>query len=172
LPHFQWTGIAVVVPAEVKVMRLKQSFLIALVLGFVLVPTANAQVRIGEPFELGVGKSVLIVDTGVRVGFDRVTQDSRCPLRVDCIWEGNATGLVWAETSPRDRSFFELNTHPDFRSEAPFSGLVVRLLDVSPYPEHPVIIDPNDYVVTMVVVRQETAPVEKSTWGAIKELFR
>ncbi|MEE9268786.1 MAG: hypothetical protein V3V49_00835 [Candidatus Krumholzibacteria bacterium] len=153
-------------------MRPKQSFWIALVLGFVLVPTANAQVRIGEPFDLGVGKSVLIADTGVRVGFDRITSDSRCPLNVDCIWEGNATGLVWAETSPRDRTFFELNTHPDFRSEVPFRGLVVRLLNVSPFPEDPVIIDPKDYIVTMVVARQETTPVENGTWGAIKELFR
>ena len=152
-------------------MSLKHSLAIAFVSAFVLVTTAGAQERVGEPFQLGVGESVVIADAGFRVGFDRVTSDSRCPRNVECIWEGNSAARTWAETSRVDRTFFNLNTNPQFQGQASFIGFFVRLLGVAPHPVDGVIIDPNDYIVTMVVVRDRTTPVEEKTWGAIKALF-
>ena len=153
-------------------MSLKHSFVTAFVSAFVFVTTASAQIRVGEPFKLGVGQSVPIVDAGFSVGFDHVTSDSRCPSNVECIWEGNAAARTWAETSRADRTFFDLNTNPQFRGEASFIGFMVRLLNVAPHPFDGVNIDPKDYVVTMVVVRDRvTTPVEEKTWGAIKALF-
>ncbi len=143
-------------------------------LALVLVLTATnvgAQKRIGEPFALGVGESVLIIDAGIQVGFDHIASESRCPNGVLCVWEGNATARVWGEVSP-DRTFFELNTNSQFRTEAPFAGFVIRLLNVAPYPEDGVVIDPDDYVTTMVVVREGPVPASGKTWGAIKALYR
>ncbi len=151
-------------------MSLKHSFAIAFVSVVVLATTAGAQKRVGEPFQLGVGESVVIADAGFRVGFDHVSSDSRCPRNVDCIWEGNAAARTWAETSRTDRTFFDLNTNPEFQREGSFLGFFIRLLGVAPHPVDGVIIDPNDYIVTMVVVR-DTTPVEEKTWGAIKALF-
>ncbi len=153
-------------------MFLKRSLAIALVSAFVLVTTAGAQKRVGEPFQLGVGTSVVIADAGFSVGFDHVISDSRCPLNVECIWEGNAAARTWAEIPRADRTFFDLNTNPQFQREATFVGFIVRLLAVTPHPFDGVIIDPKDYIVTMVVVRDRvTTPVDEKTWGAIKELF-
>lgn len=153
-------------------MSLKRSLATALVSAFVLATTAGAQKRVGEPFQLGVGESVIIADAGFSVGFDHVVSDSRCPLNVDCIWEGNASARTWAEIPRTDRTFFDLNTNPQFRGEASFVGFIVRLLGVTPHPFDGVIIDPKDYIVTMVVVRDRvTTPVEERTWGAIKALF-
>ena len=130
----------------------------------------EAQKQLGEPFDLGVGESVLITDAGIRVGFDRVPFDSRCANGVVCIWEGNATAQVWGEIS-ENRAAFDLNTNPQFRSAAVYMGFEIRLLNVSPYPEDGRPIDPNDYVVTMVVEREGTLPVNGRTWGAIKALY-
>ena len=148
-------------------------FVVTFLFVLLVAATADAQKRIGERFELGVGQSVRIVDAGFRVGFQRVVSDSRCPRGVECIWEGDAAARVWAATSRLDRKFFKLHTNPGFRTEGRFLGFAVRLLQVDPYPEDGVIIDPNDYRVTMVVVRlEQAAPVEASTWGAIKELYK
>jgi hypothetical protein len=147
----------------------------ALVISLILVlnvANAEAQKQLGEPFDLGVGQSVLITDAGIRVGFDRLAFDSRCPIGVFCIWEGNATVRIWGEESPEDRSFFELDTHPQFRTEVPYLGFFIRLLGVLPYPEDGTVVGPDDYVITMVVVREGTVPVAATTWGAIKALYR
>lgn len=42
-------------------------------------------------FDLAVGDSVRIQDSRLRVHFDSVTEDSRCPTDVQCVWAGNAT---------------------------------------------------------------------------------
>jgi len=133
---------------------------------------AEAQKQLGEPFDLGVGESVLITDAGIRVGFDQAASDSRCPNGVLCIWEGNATAHVWGEISPENRSFFDLNSNPQFRTEVAYLGFIISLLSVAPYPVDGIPIDPNDYVVTMLVERDGTIPVEGRTWGAIKALYR
>lgn len=134
--------------------------------------SAVAQKHLGEPFDLGVGESVLIVDAGIRVGFDHVTSDSRCPNGVVCIWEGNAAARIWGEVSPEYPTFFELNTNPQFRTEVAYVGFFIRLLNVAPYPEDGTITDPDDYVVSLVVTREGTVPVPGRTWGAIKALYR
>jgi len=140
---------------------------------FILCATsAAAQKQIGVPFNLGVGESVLITDAGIRVGFDHVASESRCAIGVLCIWEGNATARVWGEVSPENRSNFDLNTNSQFQTEAIYLAFVIRLLGVAPYPEDGVIIDPDDYEVTMVVQRVSALPVNGRTWGAIKALYR
>ena len=148
-------------------------FVIVFVFLLIFASTADAQKRIGERFVLGVGESVFIVDAGFFVGFEQIVHESRCPRNVECIWMGNATARTWAGPSPEDQRFFELNTHPDFQRSADFRGLVIKLLDVAPYPIDGVIIDPDDYVVSMVVLRPgETVPADAKTWGAIKELYK
>ena len=42
-------------------------------------------------FELPVGDSVRMKDSRLVVHFDMVTEDSRCPTDVQCVWAGNAT---------------------------------------------------------------------------------
>ena len=42
-------------------------------------------------FDLAVGDSVRIRDSRLLVRFDSVTDDSRCPTDVQCVWAGNAT---------------------------------------------------------------------------------
>src|SRR6476646_1224216 len=44
----------------------------------------------GAEFNLAVGKSATISDTDYRITFNRVTEDSRCPVDVQCVWAGDA----------------------------------------------------------------------------------
>ena len=40
--------------------------------------------------EIGVGGSVKLSGQGIRISFDRVVEDSRCPGNVVCVWAGKA----------------------------------------------------------------------------------
>ncbi len=43
----------------------------------------------GAPFTLARGESATL--DGMDITFDAVTEDSRCPEDVDCVWQGRAT---------------------------------------------------------------------------------
>ena len=57
-------------------------------------PTVPRNVNLGEPFDLGAAQMAVVGDTGLTVTFDRVAADSRCPVDVQCIWEGDATVVL------------------------------------------------------------------------------
>jgi len=43
---------------------------------------------LGEEFSLSVGQTVGISGENLKITFDEVSQDSRCPTDVECAWEG------------------------------------------------------------------------------------
>ncbi len=90
-----------------------------------------------------------------------------------CVWEGNAAVRVWGAVPAGAPTFFDLNSHAQFPTEVPFNGVIIRLLGVHPYPVHPVMVDPGDYRIGMVVVGTAAPlPAGTRTWGAIKALYR
>ena len=69
---------------------------------------------------------------------DSVLGDSRCPTKVQCVWEGNAEVrfLFIVDTIKTD---FVLNTNGggQFNADTVINGYRIKLLDLSPYPEEP-----------------------------------
>ena len=59
----------------------------------------------GKPFNLKVGATATL-DDGLRIKFDRVSADSRCPMDVQCVRAGEAiiaVSLVPSKGSPEAR---------------------------------------------------------------------
>src|SRR5687768_6673575 len=52
-------------------------------------PTQPDRIPAGRPFDLGVGQSAMTTD-GLRIRFDTVRSDSRCPSNVMCVRAGEA----------------------------------------------------------------------------------
>jgi len=50
--------------------------------------------RLGEEFSLPIGQSVVITGEDIDMKFVEVSEDSRCPKDVTCVWEGRATAIV------------------------------------------------------------------------------
>jgi len=101
--------------------------------------------------ELGVGESAQVAP--VTVTFVGVTDDSRCPKGVTCIWEGDA--LVELRVRREDGGAavtLSLHANPRFTQEATAAGVRVRLVRIDPYPEadHP--IEAGDYRVVLSLV--------------------
>lgn len=53
--------------------------------------SAENQIRLDEEFSLSVGQYGVIHGENVQIKFKEVTEDSRCPRDVTCIWAGRAT---------------------------------------------------------------------------------
>lgn len=107
---------------------------------------------IGEPFDLIVGESVMVGNEGLKIGFDRVSNDSRCPADAYCVWEGDAEVLAWADAPGEPREDFDLHTNSGYRRETVVGPYVIRLLGLVPYPRSDTPPDPDKYVMTAVVL--------------------
>lgn len=43
---------------------------------------------LGQPFQIKFGDTVQLSDVPLSVTFDKVVEDSRCPIKVQCVWAG------------------------------------------------------------------------------------
>jgi hypothetical protein len=107
---------------------------------------------LGQPFELHAGTSAIVED-GLRVMFERVRSDSRCPLDALCIQAGEAIVLLTLSQSAAAQVEQELRTTPSF-SEASYLSYVIKLVALAPYPRSTQQIRPEDYVATLTVDRR------------------
>jgi hypothetical protein len=64
------------------------SVLAAAAVGPALAQPAPVEAIAGVPFALRLGGEAQIEGTSIRLRFDRVIQDSRCPIDVLCVWAG------------------------------------------------------------------------------------
>jgi len=96
---------------------------------------SNDGVSIGEEFYLRIGESANIKGEDLHVRFLEVTEDSRCPRSVTCIWEGRVSCLVEITYSESLESV--LLTEPgssDFPPEQPFHEYRLAY-HIEPYPQ-------------------------------------
>jgi hypothetical protein len=106
------------------------------------------RVAFGQQFLLGQDVPVSLADTGYLLSFEKVLEDSRCPLGVSCIWEGNARVVV-RFIADSDEFSLELNTSARFVTSATRGEFRVELrqLDPTPRADAPT----TGYVATLVV---------------------
>ena len=110
-------------------------------------PTAPDAV-LGTPFDLKVGATAALPD-GLRIKFDRVTADSRCPSDVQCVRAGEATIAV-SLASNGDLETREMRTDAT-GSQVTYRGHAIELTALAPYPRSTQQIDPRDYIATFIV---------------------
>ena len=80
----------------IKNVRMK--FLIITIIlstvSFVIAACSSNAVSLGQEFSLHIGESASIRGEKLQFRFLEVTEDSRCPTGVVCIWEGRVSCLV------------------------------------------------------------------------------
>jgi hypothetical protein len=92
---------------------------------------------------VNAGETGSVPGSDVRITFRSVTEDSRCPLDVNCVWEGNGR-VALTLSSLEDSEEVVLNTTTSPR-ETVFAGIRIVLSSLAPYPAGEPI-DPDDYV--------------------------
>lgn len=116
--------------------------------------TVERDVVLDQEFTMEVGDMVRVEGTHLLIHFLSVPEDSRCPTGVTCVWEGDAEVLLElssdnAEFAPQQRT---LHTSLEPRSVS-FMGVVIRLVEVAPYPSANERIDPASYTVRLIATR-------------------
>jgi hypothetical protein len=111
---------------------------------------------LGDEFVLGYGETVR-VET-LHLEFTAVVEDFRCPIgtSVMCVLAGNARILVTA-TNGQASQVLTLNTDTNLGNVAIFSGHVIELRDLDPWPTSPT--PPTDF-------RNYTATLYVDGWVA------
>jgi len=118
-----------------------------------LAAPAAKDAALGQEFDVRVGQWVTIEGERLRVTFDRVAEDSRCPEGVQCVWAGNAKVVLRLSKARRRSSTMTLNTGTDPK-QAAYRGYEVRLVKLEPYPKEKRRIRRRDYAATLVVERR------------------
>jgi len=112
-------------------------------------PTGPSDIPLGQSFELHPGTSAVLSD-GLKVTFDGVRADSRCPMDVVCVWAGDATVALRLSQPPATQAERALHTDPA-GAEAQYLSYVITLVALAPYPRSDRQIRPDDYVATLRV---------------------
>lgn len=113
----------------------------------------SIQVSTGDAFDLAVGQEAQIRGTPVTVRFISVSQDSRCPSDVQCVWAGDAQIRLALSSTAAESSEASIHTNLDPRA-ATFSGYQIRAVGLKPVPKSGQAIPGASYVVSLEVIRQ------------------
>jgi hypothetical protein len=106
----------------------------------------------GVAFSLPLGKTATVNGTNVRITFNRVADDSRCPLDVQCVWAGDAKIelTVAGQGGPSDPKVISI-TPPN--NEAASGNLRIRLVGLAPAPRQSEPPASRAYVAQLIVTR-------------------
>ena len=114
-------------------------------------PTSPAP-ALNEEFTLSPGETATVSGANVRVTFDQVSEDSRCPTDVNCIWEGDAVVVLKVKVEAQEATR-EVHTQGGASRPrtAPAGDYVVTLVRLDPVPRSTGAIEASAYRATLVV---------------------
>jgi hypothetical protein len=125
-----------------------------------------ARARLGVPFDLAYGQSVQVAGSDIEISFLNVTEDSRCPSDVTCVWAGQVSVMFnLTQTSGTDLGIVVLTVGAGSNAssaERQVGEYTLRLVDVKPYPASTTDIPLSDYVATIVLSKGGSVPVSRS----------
>jgi hypothetical protein len=109
-------------------------------------------VPLNERFILAPGSVAVVRDEDLRIRFDEVTGDSRCPADVVCIQGGDA--LVHIRVSDgASTNAYVLHTGDSSRAAIVHGSVRIALVELQPYPFSSRTIAPGDYRATFTASR-------------------
>ena len=117
-----------------------------------------ARAMLGVPFQVAVNETMAVAGSDISVKFYNVTEDSRCPADVVCIWAGQVTAMVGLTQNSTDLGRFNLTLGAGSNAsmaEQKAGGYTVRLTQVEPYPISSQPTSPGDYVATLVLTKDD-----------------
>lgn len=80
--------------------------------------------------------NITVNGNNLRLCFDSLIQDSRCPMNTNCVWQGAATVQLSMIKGSQTHSFHlsTIDLAPQYNTDTIVAGYRVRLMNVTPYP--------------------------------------
>jgi hypothetical protein len=113
-------------------------------------PQPISKVWVGKEFNLKVGEEVILQKENLRIKFNSVPEDSRCPVNFDCFWSGNAQVVLEYQKGSNPPIEASLNTHVKPHKSRYLKYLFI-LKNLEPYPVDAVQIPLEEYTATILV---------------------
>ena len=108
--------------------------------------------KMGEEFSLSIGETASIKGEQLQIRFLEISEDSRCPRNVTCIWEGRAVAVieVFQGDTSQQITLIEQGLSDLFAKEQ--FGEYEFHFRILPYPgEAEVQISPDEYLLMLTV---------------------
>jgi len=112
-------------------------------------PAATA----GENVQIQVGHTEAVEAEALKIAFEGVSTDSRCPKGEMCVWEGDAVAVIAIEATGRPPARIELHTSAKMPSAAGYEDWSIRLESLEPYPVTGHTTPPTASVATIAITR-------------------
>ncbi len=123
-----------------------------------------ASVPVADPFApaqsstrhtLAPDESFVVPDTSLTIVFEDVESDSRCPVRVTCVWAGDAVVRLRLEV-PRARPVrHTLHTSEQLGRAITHEGTRIQLVTLEPLPSPEAAPLRHDYRLTLAIERSQ-----------------
>lgn len=115
-----------------------------------------AEIRLEEKFSLKIDQVVTVNPVNIKVKFLKVTEDSRCPSDVVCIWAGQVSVLLNVNNNGNDIGDVKLtlgqNKDDTVRD---VGGYYLKLIEVKPYPISTKKIEQSEYIITLIISKSK-----------------
>ncbi len=112
-------------------------------------PTAPS-VPIDQQFTMAPGDEVQVTDTSLRIRFEGVANDSRCPIDAICVLGGDAEVRLIASNDGAPQM---LTLHTGSISPVRLDDFTFTLLELTPYPFSSQPFPPSAYRLTLRITR-------------------
>ena len=107
------------------------------------------QREIGRAFDIKIGETIAVGD--LKLTFQRVANDSRCPIDAICVWAGDAEIALRIEQGSQ-AAVAALHTHLEPKQTV-WNGYTIQFVSLAPSQSSASPIDPSRYQAQLVVTR-------------------
>jgi hypothetical protein len=114
---------------------------------------AAISANLGTEFSLKAGETTTFEDQELTIKLNSVTNESRCPVGLRCVWSGNAQVNLLVTKAGQPSKKLRLNTlgGPKFPIEGKFLDYTITLTGLTPHPVNNNRIAQSNYAATLVV---------------------
>ncbi len=121
--------------------------------------SSTIPITLGYPIRLAVNQTAVNEDADYQYRFVGVTEDSRCPSDVQCVWQGQITVVLeTTRSSGISLGNFSLTLGSDNALSATnIEGYFVKLASVDPYTISTKPILPSEHVTTLIILEAGTS---------------
>ncbi len=110
--------------------------------------------NLGEPFGVKMNEMAKEANGGLQLTLTAIPEDSRCPVDVNCIWEGQVKVFMEAAVPAQKRSLeFKVEKSKMGTVSKTFEGYNILINKVVPDPVSGKKTSPGEYVVELLVTK-------------------
>jgi len=112
--------------------------------------------NLNAEFQLKFNQTAVIRSEALEIKFLNITEDSRCPSDVVCIWAGQATAIIGILKGDRNLGNFNLTIGANENLAVKnFDGYSIKLIKVEPYPISTLKIELSEYTAVLAAAMQK-----------------